>query len=143
MSLFAMTKSLMNEYIDKINEIYTSTVHISDDVNKFTSGDTDEKLNSVKSSIDDVKSAIDNLDTDNCDDDTKNKISDIASKVDDIKNNNADAISDIADLKKGYNIVKTTVDSLQPSMKDWIGKSSKIFGETVKLLEKAKAAGSK
>jgi len=143
MSLFATTKSLMTEYINKTNEIYDSTVDISNDVNNFTSGPTDTKLDAVKSSLDSVLTALNSLDTTACEDQTVSDISDMVSTINSIKTDNADAISDIATLKDGYNIVKTTVEALQPSMQDWISKSSIIFGETVKLLEKAKANGCK
>lgn len=138
MSLFTDTKVLMREYITKTNEIYVSTATISDDVNTFNNSSILDDLNALKTSIDTLNITVESL--------TAPEQSDIDSlvlEIGTISSSVQTATDQINTLQNGYSIVETTINALAPSIKTWITQSSAIFGETVKLLEKAKEQGCK
>lgn len=136
MSLFTYTNVLMQEYITKTNEIYNSIATISNDVNTFNNSSILNDLNALKTSIDILNITVGSL--------TAPEQSDIDSlvlEIGTISSSVQTAANQINTLKVGYSIVETTINALAPSIKTWITQSSAIFGETVKLLEKAKEQG--
>ena len=136
MSLLELTKDLMGEYITKTNEIYASTVNISNDVNTFNNSSILDDLDALKSSVDTLKSTVGALTAP-----TQSDIDGILAEIGTISASIQTATDQITALQDGYTVVETTVSGLGGSIGEWIRKSSYIFSETVKLLEKAKQEG--
>jgi len=153
MSLFGDTKALMQDYIDKTNEIYNSTTGISTDIRNFNNNSVDTKAGDILASLgsisNDVDASLDAInDLSDCSDSNEDAINDIKDSISNIKHNISLLLDDstfvrdeVTTLKDNYSIVDATVSGLSSSIKEWITKSSEIFGYTVDLLEKAKRQG--